>query len=304
MSTHPRTVLVTGATGRQGQYVVENLLSEPYRDRFRVFGLTRSIDQSVVEALESKGVRMLEGDLREPDALDRVFEMSDLVFGLVNFHLTDWDGFVSMSETIARLSAAHGVDHLVYSSLANCDRETGIPHFDATYEAEQRIRAHDVPTTFVRPCMFMQNFEFQVENVLSRGIVRLPVTEGTPLKLIDVDDIGLTTARAFADPDAFVGETIEICGDVRTLGGVAEALSDATGVDVDPDYVPVDDREEIETMYDNEMADDLIEMFEWFIEEGYDTEPDVAQDAVGTAFTDFEYYLRKNDWTDPEAKAG
>lgn len=301
MPDQPKAVLVTGATGRQGRSVIKYLLQDEYRHRFRTYGLTRDADQQVSRDLASAGVQMIEGDLQDPSSVDRVFEMVDVVFGLANYWLTDSEGFIEMSETIARLSEAHDIEHLIYSSLANCDQDTGVPHFDTTHEGELRVQKYDVPLTIVRPVMFMQNFEFQTANVFD-GQLRFPVEEDTTLKLIDVDDIGLTAVQALAHPEEFVGKTLEIAGDAQTLSSAAAVFSKVTGRAVEPDHVDVEDRAEIVSMYNEGMADDLTEMFEWFIDGGYDVDPGVSQQEVGTAFTDLEYYLRKNGWDDEEAK--
>src|SRR5207237_1179894 len=53
--------------------------------------------------------------------------------------------------------------------------------------------------------------------------------EQKPLQLIAVEDIGEIAARAFAEPDRFLGKAIEIAGDERTLPQIQEAFRVKTG---------------------------------------------------------------------------
>ena len=63
----PTRVLVTGATGNQGGAVVDYLLAS--NTEFDVRGLTRNASSEAAQALEDRGVTMVEGDLNEPETL-------------------------------------------------------------------------------------------------------------------------------------------------------------------------------------------------------------------------------------------
>lgn len=57
--------LVTGITGQDGSYLADLLLEKGYE----IHGLVRSLDEPVVKALEEAGVKLHEGDVREPAAV-------------------------------------------------------------------------------------------------------------------------------------------------------------------------------------------------------------------------------------------
>jgi uncharacterized protein YbjT (DUF2867 family) len=48
-------------------------------------------------------------------------------------------------------------EHLVYSSVVNADKNTGIPHFESKYKVEQYIDKLGIPYTIIGPTFFMEN---------------------------------------------------------------------------------------------------------------------------------------------------
>lgn len=54
----------------------------------------------------------------------------------------------------------------------------------------------------------MRNFEMQRE-MIHDGTVSFPLAEGSPVRMVDVDDIGAFAATALANPDRYLGEAIE-----------------------------------------------------------------------------------------------
>ena len=44
-----------------------------------------------------------------------------------------------------------GLWHVVFTSVANADRATGVPHFDSKYEIEQHLRHSELSYSIVQP---------------------------------------------------------------------------------------------------------------------------------------------------------
>jgi uncharacterized protein YbjT (DUF2867 family) len=68
----PRSILVTGATGKQGGAVVQALLASPRRSDFTIYALTRSIDSPSAKRLAAKGeniIKLVQGDLDHVEAI-------------------------------------------------------------------------------------------------------------------------------------------------------------------------------------------------------------------------------------------
>src|ERR1700751_4183628 len=67
MANAHKTVLVTGATGRQGGAVTRHMLLKGWRLR----ALTRNPDAHAPKQLARQGIELVQGDLEDPPSLDR-----------------------------------------------------------------------------------------------------------------------------------------------------------------------------------------------------------------------------------------
>ena len=282
----PNAILVIGATGSQGGAVADHLLD---RD-VEVHALTRDPSQDEALALEDRGATPIEGNLEAVDTLESAMDDVDAVYCVTNFWEHGYEAEVEQGVNAAEAAAAADIEHYVYSSVGGAERDTGISHFDSKYEVEQRIEELDLPATIVRPVYFMQNLEGMRETILD-GTLAMGLERHVPLQLVDVDDIGALVAEAFADPEQYVGESIELAGDEHTLEGMAIRFADVTGVDVLAEHVPVDDVRA-------SLGDEYAEMFEWFNQRGYESELSALRAEHDVDFTRFEEYLETAGWSD------
>jgi len=88
---------------------------------------------------------------------------------------------------------------------------------------------------------FSENLEAFVEDIVEEGRIELPLEEGVSLQMVSNDDLGHAAAVASETPDEFVGESIDLAGDERTLEGTADVISGVTGVGVEAVHVPIED---------------------------------------------------------------
>jgi len=288
-----RNILVTGATGTQGGAVVDHLLADS--EQWEIYGLTRDATSDGAEALEARGVTVVEGDLTDADRMSELVDGMDAVYGVTMFMEQGTDVEVEQGVTLAEAAADAGVDHFVYSSVGSADADTGLPHFESKWAVEQRIEELGLPTTVIRPVFFMQNFAYMMRDDIMDGQLTMPLREGVSLAIVDATDIGRAVVAALSDPDTFLGEVITLAGDDLTLEGFAAAFSDQLGHEVQPVHADVEDYRE---MAGDEMAD----MFRWFNDVGYDIDiTDLAEYGIET--TSFEAYLAESDVWQPTAPA-
>lgn len=200
------TVVVTGATGRQGGAVVRHLLAAG----FSVRALSRDPAAVVVP-----GASLVVADQEDPASLRRAFEGASGVFSVQPYSADD----ARLGWNVADAASATGVSHLVYSSLVASWRPTGVPSFDSKWEVEQHLAALGIPTTVLRPTTFM-------DFLYTPGMTRLShlLDADTRYQLIAVDDIGAVAARVFAAPSRFVGASLVLAGDVLTPVEMAAQL--------------------------------------------------------------------------------
>lgn len=66
-----RSILVTGATGKQGGAVVDALLASPRHSDFTIYALTRSVDSMSAKSLavKSENIKLVHGDLNHVDLI-------------------------------------------------------------------------------------------------------------------------------------------------------------------------------------------------------------------------------------------
>ncbi|MFC7225977.1 NmrA/HSCARG family protein [Salinirubellus salinus] len=279
-------VLVAGATGTQGGSVVEHLLSGAYGD-YDVYGLTRDADSDAARALESRGVTVLEGDLTDAARMRECCEGMDAVFCVTTFFEAGTDAETAQGITLVEAAKEAGVERFVYSSVGSADAAP-LAHFASKARVEERIEELGFDYTVVRPVYFMQNLaSFQAEEIAD-GTVTIPMSPDTPLALLDATDIGKTVAMALADPERFVGTTVELAGDNRTPAEIAAALSDVVGHDVAHVRPDIDD---YRAMAGDEMAD----MYAWFEEGGYGANPMADAETYGIEPNDFETFLSESE---------
>lgn len=282
------TVLVTGATGNQGGVTTEKLL-EADRD-FVVRGLTRRPDGEAARALADRGVDVRRGDLSDKESLRSAVDGVDAVVIVTNIWTAGFEGAVRHGKNIADVAVEAGVDHFVFSGSGYQDRDLGVAALEPAGEIEAYIRSLEVPATFLRPVWFMHNLEPAFEDIRA-GTLALPIAEDVTLQMVDVDDVGRAIARVLVDPEAFVGDGIDLAGDEHTPGEMARILSEVTGTDVQPVTVPIEDARA-------QMGDAMAELFQWFNDEGYSVDIRNVERRFGFEFTSLREYLERNDWAD------
>ncbi len=221
-----RTILVAGATGRQGTTVIRHLLA----DGWRVRGLTRDPQKPAARKLAEQGVEIVPGDLDDRSSLGRAVRGVYGVFAAMTPFEQGPAGEERQGKALADAAKAAGVRHYVYSSVGGAERNTGIPHFESKWQIEQHVRALELPSTILRPVFFMENFaQPWARPAILGGTLAQPLRPDKPLQMIAVDDIGAFAALAFRRPDDFVEQALELAGDELTMPEVAEAFGRAIG---------------------------------------------------------------------------
>jgi len=231
MMSDKGTVLVAGATGQQGGAVARRLLAAGWHVR----ALTRNGDTPAARALVVQGAELAIGEMGNRSDLDAAIAGAHGVFSVQPTAGGSGTppGYTIADEVrlgIAVADAAHraGVAHLVYSSVAGAERDSGISKWESKWRVERHIAELGIPATILRPVRFMENHLSSIGGI--RGDVLTDVFEPTALvQMIAIDDIGAFAQLAFDDPDLYLGQAIEIAGDELTMPQVADAIGRVLG---------------------------------------------------------------------------
>lgn len=215
------TILVTGATGRVGRHVVDQLLKRCASVRV----LTRDPSKVAFPA----GVEVMQGELLDIDALRKAFAGVSTLF-LLNAVTGD-----EFTQAIITLNIARelGVDQVVYLSVIHADRFVNVPHFAVKSGAERMIEQMGFSATILRPSYFIDN-ELMIKDVIfNHGVYPMPIG-GKGIAMVDVRDIAEVAAIELIRRDQANGklpiETINLVGpDTLTGADVAAIWSDVLG---------------------------------------------------------------------------
>jgi uncharacterized protein YbjT (DUF2867 family) len=215
------TILVTGATGRVGGQVVQQLVQRGADVRVLV--------RDPAKADFPAGVEVVQGDLLDIDAVRAAFSGVRTLF-LLNAVAADEFTQALITLNIARES---GVERVVYLSVIHADRFVNVPHFAVKSGAERMIQQMGFSATILRPAYFIDNELTIKDVVLNHGFYPMPIG-GKGLAMVDARDIAEVAAieliRRDQAPGKLPTETLNLVGpDTLTGSDVAAIWSDVLG---------------------------------------------------------------------------
>jgi len=286
-----RLVLVTGATSRQGGAVARNLLGRG----FRVRALTRDPQKPSARSLAERGAEVVPGTLDDRSSIDLALEGVYGVFSVQNPIEAGMEGEIRQGKTLADAAKAAGVEHFVYSSMGSAHRVTGIPTFESKWEVEEHIRGTGLPYTVLRPVFFMQNWEMMRDQILA-GTLAQPFDSDKPLQQISTKDIGAFAAKAFDDPERWIGREMDIAGDELTMVQTAQTFGRVIGRKVDYYQIPWEQFREA-------MGEVVTVLNRWFNDVGFEADIVAAREEHPGLIT-LEQHLRATGWEEAATVGG
>jgi uncharacterized protein YbjT (DUF2867 family) len=224
-----------GATGGQGGAVVGALLARGARVR----ALVRRPDKPSVRRLTQRGVEAVAGSLDDRTALGAAMRGIAGVFAVTTPFEAGVDAEVAQGRAIVAAAIDQQVPHLVFSSVAGADQQTGVPHFDSKAIIETELAASGVPYTITAPTYFFDNALGGMDRIQA-GILDLPLPPNRPLQQLARPDLGAFVAKVLVDPKPYVGQRIELASDVVTPAQMAELLTAALGRSVRHEQTPLE----------------------------------------------------------------
>ncbi|MCJ1376981.1 hypothetical protein MMC17_000071 [Xylographa soralifera] len=265
-----RTILITGATGKQGGAVIANLLAAQDSQPLHIIAVTRSKASKSAQSLAAKSnVSLVEGDLDDPTA---IFKQTGPVWGVFSVQLNS-DAEETQGKALIDAAVANGVSHFVYTSgdrggpVKSPIDPTPVKNFMAKYNIEKylvkqaAVSTQEMTYTILRPVTFFDNL---TPDIHGKGFARMWQQIGPKkLQMVSTKDIGWFGATAFLHPEANRNRAWTLAGDELTQEEADVIFKEVMGTSMG--IAPCVVGKGLKFA----MKDTLGAMFQWFKDVGY-----------------------------------
>ena len=251
-------LVVSGASGKLGQKVINNLLSVLNVPADQIIALTRTPEK--LNELSAKGVQVRKADFDDPASLETAFAGGKRLL-IISTDALDAPGR-RLQQHINAIQAAEkaGVAHVLYTSMPKPEGSALMiaPDHEKT---EQAVKASNMSWTIVRNNWYFENIFLDIHHVLASGIMMTAAGQGKTANIAH-DDCALGAATALAADD-FSNKTYTLTGaQAFTTDEMAALISEATGKAIN--VVHVNDEEKIAGMVQAGLPEPVARVFESF----------------------------------------
>lgn len=272
-----KIITVFGATGAQGGGLVRSILADK-NSEFSVRAVTRDVNSAKAKELGALGAELVEGDVEDAASVQKAVDGAYGAYFVTFF----WDHFspekeLEQARTFVAAAKQANLEHVIWSTLEDTrefvplddDRmptlkdKYKVPHFDAKGEANSLFTEAGVPTTFLYPSFYWDNFIYfgagPKKDESGKLQLTLPVGE-SKMAGIASEDIGKCAYGVFKIGKELIGKKVGLAGEHLTGEEMAAGLSKALGQPVGYNKVPAD----VYRSFGFPGADDLGNMFQFY----------------------------------------
>ena len=168
-------ILVTGATGKLGSLVVNQLTAKENTSEISV--LVR--DLSKANALLDQGVNIIQGNYNDPDSLVKAFSGIDKLYFVSS---SDIPNRFSQHENVVKAAVEAGVKHIVYTSAQRLSEDGSSPIAlvaDAHWKTDDLIKESGITYTLLKHGLYTDIIPMFIgDQVLETGTIYLPAGSG------------------------------------------------------------------------------------------------------------------------------
>ncbi|KAF5722774.1 nucleoside-diphosphate-sugar epimerase family [Fusarium mundagurra] len=270
-----RAILISGATGKQGGAVLNQLIKQ--KAGVEILAVTRNPNSPSAQKLlkKSSSIKLVQGDLSDAAKIfENAHEVTNLpIWGVfsVQSPMGQGDGAeVAQGKGLVDAALDAGAKFFVYTSVDrhgedSLNNTTQVPHFITKHDIEKHLISRTTGTGMqwfiIRPVAFMENL---TDNFLGKSFVTAwkLVGKNKPLQLVTVTDVGVAGAQAFLRPEKYAGRAVSLAGDELTLEEFERIFKEKTGRDLPYTYSFV--------VYPiMAMVKELGYIFKWFKDQGF-----------------------------------
>jgi uncharacterized protein YbjT (DUF2867 family) len=239
----------------------------------------------------SAGADVVIGDLGDAASVLKAASSVDAMFLMGNSYESGTEEETRQGIIAAEAAKAAGVGHLIYSSVADANKNTRVPHFESKYLVEKHIAGLGIPYTVSAPAAFMENIVAPWSiGALRQGTQAFALPAKRVLQLVALADIGAFVAALVERREQVFGKRFDLAGDELSGEEQAKILSRAIGRPINYQEIPL--------AVARQQSEDAALMFEWFDRVGYDA--DIAalhRDFSEVQWHSFVDWAREFDWS-------
>ncbi|WP_296561521.1 NmrA family NAD(P)-binding protein [uncultured Acetobacterium sp.] len=208
-------ILVTGASGNVGNYVVNELL------KMGEDVVAAGTNRQKLDQLFGSNVTTVAFDFTRPETYKKALTGVDRIFLMRPPHL----GKPEDLYPFIKATQEYPITLITFLSLMGIEKNTIPPH----YKIEKFIESVGIPFAHIRPGFFMQNISgIHALEIRDKDIIFIPAGKSRT-SFIDAADIGLASATILHDPDQFKNTAHTISGpEALDYFQVADVLSKLT----------------------------------------------------------------------------
>ncbi len=282
-------VLVTGATGKTGAPVVEQLLERGYPVRALVH---RNDERS--ERLEALGAEVVQGDFLDLAAVRSAMAGVKRVY----FCYPPLPGLLEATANVALAARDEGVEAVVNMSQISAREGAGSPLARQHWLSERILDWAGVGASHVNPTFFAEDlYLFTGDSIPAEGKMYLPFGEGRHAP-VAAEDIASVVVGILEDPKPHVGARYIVTGPKNmSVSEMAEVLSDELGKAVEYVNLPLDQWREAlvaRPEFPEFLANHLVHVAKDHQDGVFSAETDVVEKVGGREPQSLQQFVRAN----------
>src|SRR5258705_5072248 len=275
--TSKKIITVFGATGAQGGGLVRSIVNDKDGE-FTAGAVTRDVNSEKAKELAALGAEIVAGDVDNPASVEKALEGAYGAY-FVTFFWAHYSPEKEMAEAKIYANAAKkaGLKHVIWSTLEDTrefvplddDRmptlngKYKVPHFDGKGESDKFFIEVGVPTTFLYPSFYWENFIYfgsgPKKGTDGKLQLTLPIGDAK-MGGIAAEDIGKSAYSIFKRGKEFIGKKVGLAGEQLTGVEMANDLSKAMGQPVSYNKISAS----VFRSFGFPGADDLGNMFQFY----------------------------------------
>ena len=272
-----KIITVFGATGAQGGGLIRAILNDK-NGGFAARAVTRDTTSDKAKQLAAMGAEVVSGDVDDPVSVEKALDGAYGAYFVTFF----WNHFspeleTAQAKTFADAAKKAGLKHAIWSTLEDVREfvplhddamptlrdKYKVPHFDGKGEADKFFIEAGVPTTFLYPSFYWDNFIYfgagPKKDANGKLQLTLPIGDAK-MGGIGSEDIGKCAYGIFKKGNELIGKKVGLAGEQLTGKEMADALTKSLGQPVTYNNVPA----AVYRTFGFPGADDLGNMFQFY----------------------------------------